>query len=392
MGSRQESWAATRRGWLQSRRMVFGVVWSGRFLVLAGLIGVAIDVSNCQAWSESGRSSTKAVATTSPPSPTPSQTMTGSSAHLRATLHHGFTSPLVAWRPDGRELAVVDFMGRTVRLWDARTGSQSGELQGLDGQIDTLTYSPDGARLAAALVVVAKEPTAANLLLWDMTRRTLLKRLVVQTGGRSQSISALAYLPDGARVAVALTRPLRTVLYDLTAAVVTAEISTPGSLGPIQVDPSGQFAAYPSHDVRDGFALKIVRLSDGATVTGDVRHSEQSRALAFDPTGQLIAVGDADGGVSVYDARSGRRERRLEGHTRIVWSVRYMPRADRLVSASSDGVRVWNAKTGAQVNHCGLAGPFHRVVLSPGADLVVTGGIDELRVWDVCVEPTDRRR
>ncbi len=391
MRSRQGLAAATRCRGAWRREGVYRVLWSAGFLALAGLIGIAIDVAYRQAWSESGRSSTKALAATSPPSPTPPQTMSGSSARLRATLHHGFTSPLVAWRPDGRELAVVDFMGNTVRLWDARSGSQSGQVQVLDGQIDTLTYSPDGARLAVALVIVAKEPTAPNLLLWDMTGRTLLKRLVVQTGGRSQSISALAFLPDGTRVAAALTRPLRTVLYDLTTAVVTAEVSTPGNLGPIQVDPSGQFAAYPSHDVRDGFALKIVRLSDGATVTGDVRHAEQSRALAFDPTGQLIAVGDADGGVSVYGARSGRRERRLEGHARIVWSVRYMPRADRLVSASSDGVRVWNAKTGAQLNHCGLAGPFHRVALSPGADLVVTGGIDELRVWDVCAEPTDRR-
>lgn len=315
------------------------------------------------------------------------------SAQLRATLHHGFTDPLIAWRPDGRELAVVGYLGKTVRLWDVRTGSQSGQLPEADGQIETLAYSPDGARLATSLVFLAKQPSAPNLLLWDLGARKLLSRRAVQVGGRSQSISALVYAPDGRRVVATVTGPTRTVLYDLAGAVVTAEWLTPGSLGPIQLAPSGQFVAYPSRDVRDGFSLKIVRLSDGSIATGDVRHADQSRALAFDPSGQLIAVGDADGGISVYDARTGRRERRLEGHGEIVWAVRYVPRGDRLVSASVDGVRVWNARDGALVHHCRLAAPhFHRMAISPGGDRVVTGGIDELRVWDVCGESTDGGR
>lgn len=315
------------------------------------------------------------------------------SAHLRATLHHGFSDPLIAWRPDGGELAVVGYMGRTVRFWDVRTPSPSGVLHELDGQIEALAYSPDGTRLATGLGFLAAQPSAPNVLVWDVGARKLLRRLAVQVGGRSQSISALAYAPGGRHLAAAVTRPTRTLLYDLTGAVVTAELPTPGGLGPIEIDPSGELVAYPSHDSRDGFSLKIVRVSDGAIVTGDVRHADQSRALAFDPSGRLVAVGDADGGVTVYDARTGRRERRLMGHGEIVWAVRFLPGGDRLVSAAVDGVRVWSTRNGAQVSHCRLGGPhFHRMSISPGADRVVTGGQDELRVWDVCGESTGERR
>jgi WD40 repeat protein len=76
-----------------------------------------------------------------------------------------------------------------------------------------------------------------------------------------------------------------------------------------------------------------------------------------------------------------------------VLSVRYLPGGGRLVSAAGDGIRMWNVSNGTQTSHCRLGGPhFDRVVVSPRGESVVTGGFEELRVWDVCSESGDEAR
>jgi WD40 repeat protein len=53
----------------------------------------------------------------------------------------------VAFAPDGRTFAVA--VDRTVRLWDVTTGQCVARLEGHEGNVICLAYSPDGTRLAS---------------------------------------------------------------------------------------------------------------------------------------------------------------------------------------------------------------------------------------------------
>src|SRR5262249_20226155 len=67
----------------------------------------------------------------------------------------------LAFSSDGRTLAVA--VDRVVRLWDVGTGSLVARLEGHEGKVKCLAFSPDGTRLA---------PGAYDQMvrLWDVAR------------------------------------------------------------------------------------------------------------------------------------------------------------------------------------------------------------------------------
>jgi WD40 repeat protein len=95
----------------------------------------------------------------------------------------------MAISPDGRALAVAGY-DRTVRVFDVRTGRQTGApLPGgaTDGIFDDLAFSPDGRTLAGT----ADDTTVR---LWDLaSRRPAGAALTGHTG----TITTLAFGPDG---------------------------------------------------------------------------------------------------------------------------------------------------------------------------------------------------
>ncbi len=51
--------------------------------------------------------------------------------------------------PSGKQLATLDKDERTINLWDVTTGKAIGALRGHEGPVSALAYSPDGQRLAS---------------------------------------------------------------------------------------------------------------------------------------------------------------------------------------------------------------------------------------------------
>src|SRR5713226_6388828 len=73
-------------------------------------------------------------------------------------------------------------------------------------------------------------------------------------------------------------------------------------------------------------------------------------AVAWSPNGSLIASGNADGTVQVWNATTGGPIYTYRGHYSDVHAVAWSPSGLRLASASTDGtVQVWDATTGSHV-------------------------------------------
>ena len=103
--------------------------------------------------------------------------------------------------PDGRLLAAASQDG-SIGLFDPRTGRKVGAL-GSDIEVPALAFSPDGRVLAALVTRTGTSYLARTTLeLWDVAgRRPVGDEVLLDLGDATIALPALAFSPDGSRLA-----------------------------------------------------------------------------------------------------------------------------------------------------------------------------------------------
>ena len=99
------------------------------------------------------------------------------------------------WSPDGRRIAIG--RGKTLKVWDAETGSEVLTLSGHSDWVLSASYSPDGM----GIVTASSDGTAK---VWD------LDPTLLTTAGLEGLIGCVAWSPKGDRVAAGLFSIART--------------------------------------------------------------------------------------------------------------------------------------------------------------------------------------
>jgi WD40 repeat protein len=155
----------------------------------------------------------------------------------------------VGFFPDGKKL--LSCHDGTLCTWDVTTGKQTAVLAKGKGRLNSARVSPDGT-VAAAF-------QSGKVFLWDAAGK---ERTLVEN--RGQPPTALAFSPDGKRVAVG--------------------------------DNSG--------------GLKVYDVEGGKEVYECVGHGEaiDDASLAFSPDGKLLVSSSEDRSMRVWDAETGKRK------------------------------------------------------------------------------------
>jgi RNA polymerase sigma factor (sigma-70 family) len=95
---------------------------------------------------------------------------------------------------DGKMLASLEFMGKTIGLWEAATGKERAQLEGHREMIFSLSFAPDGRTLASGSM-------DGTVRLWDSPTGKEIGRLE----GHGGWVLSVAFAPDGKTLASSST-------------------------------------------------------------------------------------------------------------------------------------------------------------------------------------------
>jgi len=246
---------------------------------------------------------------------------TGSN-HEIAQFHHSEVATALVFSPDEEWLATVCYWQGTIQLWELRTRQERARI--VHEHAYAAAFSPDGRLLATAGDQNAAwlwRAGGAGDAVWEARRVGMGAHARFGDDGKRVIVTALVSDAEGPWV-----RP-----GDLKRIVRTLDAESGSELTAIREEPD----ATPPE-----IAGPPAAVPDGVTLAGKHFDAEVTMT-AVTPDGAWVATALADGGIVVWDARTGEELVRFQ-HERRVNSVAFSPDGAWLVSAGQDeAVRLW---------------------------------------------------
>jgi WD40 repeat protein len=339
-------------------------------------------------------------------------------AERRVMTGHTADVNSLAFAPDGQTVVSASKDG-SLRVWEVLTGTELRVIEGDGGILHCVAFFPDGANIASG-------SSNGNLQLWSTTNSTRQPALEVRLNsgqslafspdGRSivlcdaiglaqiwdvttgiekhrlrENVNVVAYSPDGKSIAMGLeTGTIR--IWDANTSFAMHSVLCPYGIRrpvrPIAFSPDGLLIAF-----RTDYDVRIWDV-----ITGTERHvveiGNSVCSIAFSPDNRIIACGQSNGAVQVWDVASGSKQSSMiDQHAHGADSVAFSSDGNSVVSCSSwdDVAHVWDVATGA--NQHILTRPAARkklamsVAFSADGTVIIARNIHEIRTvigfWDI---------
>ena len=286
--------------------------------------------------------------------------------------------------PDG---AYVYVLMQPTGIWaiDTRTGKPAFVLQGSEKWAHTLAISGDGSRIAGSV------STGKTIKIWNARTGERLREIDVTHHIYAPRTSSLAMSADGSRIAACArlsSSSLIQVWETATGGVLDrAEVTGNPNNVVMSGDGSRVLAAI---DPYIGSTAPRFHVWDEKTGRGTLLLKENVgpiRSLELSLDGSRLVTGSSTGPARVWDSRTGDMILALKGHIGPVTSVAISADGSRVVTGSWDQtVRVWDARTGERVFRFSESSQgVGRLAMSANGEILVsTGGTARtIQLWDV---------
>jgi WD40 repeat protein len=270
-----------------------------------------------------------------------------------------------AFQADGRLLASAS---DEVTLWEVQSGRLLTTLP-QPSWVTAVTFHGSGG-------VVATGHDDGVVRLWNAAHE-----LEQEFAGHELPVSALAFSPDGIRLASAGEDRIISIW----------DVATGKCLGTLEghTDRIQALAWHPCEPRLISAAWDTTTRIWNTTTYEPIillnAHAEQVTAAAFSPRGHFLACADSARAIYLWDPATAKILHVLKAHAAEVRCLAFSPDGETLASGGSDHVtHLWDLRTGklrfgrrdAVLDRAALA-------MSPdGKRLVSTGGGADLREWD----------
>jgi WD40 repeat protein len=264
----------------------------------------------------------------------------------------------IAFALDGH--VVVSAEGFRVRIRRPLTGALVHTLPAHGRFLTTLSVSPDGRYIAT----VADH---GNAQLWDAATGKQIADF-----GPLASSAAMPFSGDSTRVAIVRDGSAE-VHQTATGRLVTAVRESKCTPSSASLDRHGDLLAAAC----SGNDVLVSRVSDRRAVA-TLRGRGRVQSLSFSPDGRRVLTTSADHMAAVWDARMGRQQSVLRGHTAGLSDASFSPNGKLIVTSGYDETaRIWDAESGRQLAILrGGAAAAVSAVFSADGEYVVTGWVD----------------
>ena len=283
----------------------------------------------------------------------------------------------VSFSPDGETLASGSFDG-TIRLWEASTGIHIRTLPGHTHgyQIVSVSFSPDGETLASG--------SYNTIGLWDVNTGELIHELIGPVIG--QFDYSVSFSPDGETLASA--RSDNTIqLWDVnTGEPIRTLRGHGGNVQSVSFSPDGKTLVSGSTDK----TIRLWEASTGRFIRTLEGHRGTVFSISFSPDGETLASGSLDRTIRLWETSTGIHIRTLEGPTDSIFSISFSPDGKTLVSSGNDiTIRLWEVNTGKTIHELkGHGGRANSVAFRPDGKTLASGHSDGIiDLWEL---PTAR--
>ena len=301
------------------------------------------------------------------------------------TVHMPDSVSEIALSPNGKTLAAAAG-DRVMTLRDAATGRPLRTFRGHEDSITSLAFDPDGSRVASL-------DQAGVVNNWDVTHDAAARD--VKTAGSDANVSSFRFSPDGQQVAlvsgIAVRRDVCEIVVRILDVATSREVRSfrgyaEERYSDVAFSPDGKLMALSMGPTLNDRHVQIWDAMSGRELLALRDAGDMVTAVAFRPNGTRLATADQGGTLTIYDIPSGKRRFSIAAHEGYISDISYSPDG-RLIASAGGGrgdVAVWDSETAGKVGTLdGHSKWVNALAFSPDGRLLATASQDRtVKVWD----------
>ena len=288
----------------------------------------------------------------------------------------------ISFSPDGTRIAAASSAG--IWIYDAHTGAELALLAGHEGGVGSVAFSPDSQTLASG--------GYGEILLWDVETGKILKSFKGHKGWVAVGF------PDDGKTLISLSTDGSVRFRDITTGQEKRVFQVTPSHGIIKF-----FYALIGRDATSwhihldkinengilalGYRKGVIQLKDATTgkhlktLRG---HKDYVNQLTISPDGSLLAVDIFNAPLSLWDIATGRQLKTLGESGSLGGKFEFSKEGKTFIYQTFHGIELWDVATGALRATLGKDKPEINVLtFSPDAKTFVGASSDgTIRFWD----------